>query len=270
MEGSLGEIRCGVFDSRSMRGWVHRTSARIVQGYELELFSEQMGVSHIGERAYAVRPAMLLCAKPGQVRYSELPVRCHYIRLGDEHRELARILSGMPEVTYLENGEAYEQILCGMDRLHRLLCEEEGETAEERLLHVYAVLYDILHRCVAAVNRVSGHRDVVSNRLVRGACAYIDEHFTHRCTLGEIAAHVHVSPNYLHTLFHREMGMTPLAYIMEKRVARARRLIMAGELTLLDIALGTGFCSQSHFNRVFRESTGETPAAYRRRWMENY
>ena len=153
----------------------------------------------------------------------------------------------------------------------RLLCEEDAASEEERLLHVYAVLYDVLHRCVSAVNCAGGReRESISNRLVREACGYMDERYMQNCTLGEIAEYVHVSPNYLHTLFRREMGITPLEYVMQKRIGRAKRLIMAGEMTLLEIALGTGFCSQSHFNRVFRERTGETPVAYRRRLMENY
>lgn len=270
MEGSLENIRCGVFDSRCMRGWVHRTPAREVKGYELELFSDSVGVSYIGETGYPVKPAMLLCAKPGQVRYSDLPVRCHYIRIGAEQGMPGRILGGMPDVTYLESGDAYEEILAGMERLTRLLCEEDAVSEDERILHVYAVLYDVLYRCASAVNRVGGRgRESISNRLVREACGYMDGRYTQTCTLGEVAEHVHVSPNYLHALFRREMGMTPLEYVMQKRIGRAKRLIMAGEMTLLEIALGTGFCSQSHFNRVFRERTGETPAAYRRRVMEN-
>ena len=56
----------------------------------------------------------------------------------------------------------------------------------------------------------------------------------------------------------------------DKRVRRAKRLIAAGERSMLEIALETGFCSQSHFNKVFREATGFTPAAYRRRLLEQY
>jgi len=271
MEGSTESIRCGVFDTRCMRGWVHRTPAREVQCYELELFSDSMGVSYIGETGYPIKPAMLLCAKPGQVRYSDLPVRCHYIRIGTELGIAGRILDGMPDVTYLASEATYGEILTGMERLTRLLCEEGASSEDERILHIYAVLYDILHRCVSAANRVGEQeREGISNRLVREACGYIDGRYTQSCTLGEIAEHVHVSPNHLHTLFRREMGITPLEYVMQKRIGRAKRLIMAGEMTLLEIALGTGFCSQSHFNRVFRERTGETPAAYRRRLMENY
>jgi transcriptional regulator GlxA family with amidase domain len=36
------------------------------------------------------------------------------------------------------------------------------------------------------------------------------------------------------------------------------------------IALETGFCSQSHFNKVFKEKTGQTPIAYRRALLEQY
>jgi len=62
--------------------------------------------------------------------------------------------------------------------------------------------------------------------------------------------------------------MTPFAYVLKKRIAHAQRFIMAGDKSMLEIALETGFCSQSHFNKAFRAATGTTPVQYRKQLLQ--
>jgi AraC-like DNA-binding protein len=112
----------------------------------------------------------------------------------------------------------------------------------------------------------SGH---VSDTL-HSAREYINEHFTERCSLRDIAEAVNVSPNYLHTAFKEAFGETPYAYVTRKRIEKAKRLIAAGRESMLTIALETGFCSQSHFNKVFKAHTGMTPKEYRNSIVDIY
>ena len=83
-----------------------------------------------------------------------------------------------------------------------------------------------------------------------------------------IADAVQISPNHLHMVFSRETGMTPFEYVLKKRIAHAQRLIMAADKSMLEIALKTGFCSQSHFNKAFRATTGTTPLQYRKQLLQ--
>ena len=102
------------------------------------------------------------------------------------------------------------------------------------------------------------------------AYEYLNEHYAEDCSLKTVAAALHVSPNYLHSIFLREVGVTPYAYVTDKRVRRAKRLIAAGEKSMLEIALETGFCSQSHFNKVFKSQTGMTPKEFRNSIVDIY
>jgi AraC-like DNA-binding protein len=61
--------------------------------------------------------------------------------------------------------------------------------------------------------------------------------------------------------FARELGLTPHAYILQQRVALARRLILAGH-DLAEVAQLAGFCDQSHLNRCFVRQFGLTPRRY--------
>ena len=117
MNRNFENTYCGIFDSRARRGAAHRTEDRIVECFEIEIFSEESGVSHIDGRAYPVRRGMVLCAKPGQIRHSELPIRCNFIRIQPGDERLDRILASLPDVSYVKSGEDYESLLGLMKKL---------------------------------------------------------------------------------------------------------------------------------------------------------
>jgi AraC family transcriptional regulator len=63
--------------------------------------------------------------------------------------------------------------------------------------------------------------------------------------------------------FTQTQRVTPDQYIIKRRVEHAGRLLTGTSLPLAEIALQTGFASQSHFSDVFKKVTGETPRAFR-------
>ena len=79
--------------------------------------------------------------------------------------------------------------------------------------------------------------------------------------LAALAAEAGLSRFQLLRAFARELGLTPHAYLVQRRLALARRLIDGGA-TLADAAAAAGFADQSHLTRLFRRFLGYTPAAY--------
>jgi AraC family transcriptional regulator len=63
--------------------------------------------------------------------------------------------------------------------------------------------------------------------------------------------------------FKQSMGISPVAYMTEQRIARAKKLLSETDLPIADIALRTGFASQSHFTSTFRKLVWTTPKAFR-------
>jgi AraC family transcriptional regulator len=59
------------------------------------------------------------------------------------------------------------------------------------------------------------------------------------------------------------MGMTATTYIAERRIERAKKMLEETELPISEIALRSGFSSQSHFTTAFRRLAGATPKAFR-------
>jgi AraC family transcriptional regulator len=64
--------------------------------------------------------------------------------------------------------------------------------------------------------------------------------------------------------FKVSVGQTPSAYVLQKRVDHAKRLMLQSRLPLAQIALACGFADQAHFSTRFRGMTGESPNRWRR------
>ncbi len=74
-----------------------------------------------------------------------------------------------------------------------------------------------------------------------------------------------VSTSHLQRLFKQQNGLTPTQYITGIRVAKAKELLTQSGLSVLEIALATGFKSLSRFYKCFKEQTGLPPNVYRKR-----
>ena len=90
----------------------------------------------------------------------------------------------------------------------------------------------------------------------------LDEAPERPATLAELAALSGVDRFSFLRGFARETGATPHAYLVQRRVRLARRLLVTGHAPA-EAALRAGFADQSHLTRAFRRQFGVTPARYR-------
>jgi AraC-like DNA-binding protein len=125
-----------------------------------------------------------------------------------------------------------------------------------------AALRLVAHLAVNLTAKTRGSSE--STVSIRRARDRIDADPTAPLTLSILAGEAGTSRFQLLRAFAREFGLTPHAYIIQQRLALARRLIHAGS-SLVDAAAVAGFCDQSHLTRVFARQFGVTPARYRSR-----
>jgi AraC-like DNA-binding protein len=85
--------------------------------------------------------------------------------------------------------------------------------------------------------------------------------------LARAARAAHVTPAHLVRRFRAELGVTPIAYLWQRRVTTGVDLLTQTGLPVSDIARRTGFKSVYHFSRRVKEHTGRPPTVVRRdRW----
>ena len=109
----------------------------------------------------------------------------------------------------------------------------------------------------------------IPNKL-RKAMGYISKNFSKNISLEELANYCAISKSQLIRYFKQYFDKTPLDYITDYRIARAKELIFnCPQLTLKEISYELGFDNQHYFSRVFKKQTSETPTHYRDRVL-NY
>ncbi|WP_157997086.1 AraC family transcriptional regulator [Kribbella rubisoli] len=111
------------------------------------------------------------------------------------------------------------------------------------------------------LNRAGSPRDP----LVHSALTYLNEHYAEpEVSLTELAAALGISPSQLSRRFRAVRGTTPVAYLRDLRLQKARELLAETDQTLQVIAEHTGYRSGFYLSRVFSAQTGQSPSEYRR------
>jgi len=112
--------------------------------------------------------------------------------------------------------------------------------------------------------RRSHLRGGLSPAALRRVQVFVEANLAVPIHLNDIAARAALSPYHFARAFKRTAGMTPRAFVEERRIQRAKRLLTETTQPLADVAVETGFGTQSRLTTVFKRRTGFTPAAYRR------
>ena len=81
-------------------------------------------------------------------------------------------------------------------------------------------------------------------------------------SLSQLSAVAGLTPSHFVRAFSRHYGMTPHAYLLDRRIRHARTLLKQGQ-PLAEVALASGFADQAHFQRQFKRRVAATPGQYR-------
>ncbi|WP_437841419.1 helix-turn-helix domain-containing protein [Sorangium sp. So ce1153] len=105
----------------------------------------------------------------------------------------------------------------------------------------------------------------LSKLQLRRLTSYIEEHLDQNLSLERLAGVAEVSASHLKTLFKRSTGVPVHEYVVQRRVERAKALLLRGDLPASQVAIEAGFAHQSHMARCMRRVLGVTPTALARR-----
>ena len=248
----------GAFDSKIKFPRVFKTEPRSVEDFEIELYIEdQPGIGYIDGRAIPLKKGTLLCAKPGQLRSSQLHFKCLYFHLSTKDAQLVKLLQNLPEVCVLSEFGPVEELFRKLLRLDAESFPEERLLLQSCLLEL---IYTLLQYTGAAAQTGSNtHRHIMA-----GIERYIRDNITENLSLENLAAVANLSPSYFHKLFCTHFSMTPGDFVIQCRVSAAKSMLLDGNLSLGDVAERCGFTSQSYFNYRFKQSVGMTPLQFRK------
>ena len=151
--------------------------------------------------------------------------------------------------------------------LHELRATwERHEPAERHLADA------TLRRVLALVNRAgsagspsaSARAAADRREQIRPVLAYVDRHCRESITLDDVADVVHVSPSRVRHVFKDVTGVSFKEYVTQVRVAEAKRLLLATDLSVAEIARAISYTNLYQFYKVFYRSCSMSPGEYRR------
>jgi len=111
--------------------------------------------------------------------------------------------------------------------------------------------------------RIAVYEGGLGDRRLFQVSEYINTHLDREIKLADLAQLLGMSQFHFSRLFKQSLGISPHQYLLQQRVERAKQLLKQTKLSVVEVALQSGFNSHSHLSKQFRQLTGMTPKAYR-------
>lgn len=139
---------------------------------------------------------------------------------------------------------------------NNLILHAGGEKNDNYLLDAsFLLLLDLLYDAQSHENeRVPFH----------GILRYINDNIANTLNLERISEHFHYSDDYLGKIFKAQFGVTVKQYIIQKRLAIAKRLLTTSDLSIRDVGLAVGFGDGVLFEKFFKYHVKTTPRKYKK------
>jgi len=223
------------------------------------------GVHHYGHCGSLVRsgPGHLCFINPGEVHdgapegdgYSYRMIYPHESLLGAISSEATGRRLGPPR--FRAPTVKDEELARNFIAIHEAL-EEGGDSLRADEMLIGFLLAAIARHAGGLANVIAEGREPEA---VKRAKEFLLAHVGETVDLPQLAQHAGLSAWHLIRVFRKATGLTPHAWLVDRRVHLARQLLRAGE-PLVRTATVCGFADQSHLTRVFKARLGVTPGQY--------
>lgn len=123
--------------------------------------------------------------------------------------------------------------------------------------------FDLIHEAIQYEKYVYKTASVTET-----ICQYIDSHYSEEIKRETLAEMVYLNTDYMSRIFKKELGISISAYLMQKRVEEAKKLLSQSDLPINTVSIYVGYSNFSYFTKMFKENTGYSPLEYRRNFKK--
>lgn len=183
-----------------------------------------------------------------------------YIVLGIGGIELAVSEDSNGQFCILDHFESVEVSSCLRNILREM---EQKNTGYEDICQAYMeiLIIRLMRNTALAIQAES--QVTTGNRQCAAVRRYIDLHFKDSLTLEQLSEEAHINKYYLSHAFKREYGISPINYLISRRINESKYLLTETDLSMSQIAQLLGFSSLSYFSQSFRKTQGVSPMEFR-------
>lgn len=221
------------------------------------------GQFRIEDQLYPVKTNQLVIVNPHvvhtEVSYEATPLE--YIVLGIEGLELSFGGEEGSQFCILDCQRSDDILSC----MRSILREMEGQQpGYQRICQAFMeILILRLSRQSSSLAAVSVQAPAAASRQCAAIRRYIDQHYKEPLNLDLLAGEAFVNKYYLAHAFKKEYGISPINYMLCRRIEESKYLLAETDLPLSQISQALGFSSPSYFSQSFRRSEGLSPTEYR-------
>lgn len=143
----------------------------------------------------------------------------------------------------------------------------EGRYVMLKAYLMQLILLIVREQCSATLPSGSyAFESVNKNYVVDRIIGYFQDHYSEKISLDQIAENMYLSPFYISKIFKSETGDTPIRYLINVRLERAKILLENGDNgSIQEIAAMVGYDDAYHFSKLFKKRYGMSPSEARKR-----
>ena len=226
-----------------------RTRQRKAEWFETSIYTTDGGFLHLNGETYPIRKGYVRFTRPGDIVSSTPPFKCMTVTFDSDIGTLP-ILESIPAFFKADDSAV---------RIYERTIEQytSNDMGSKILMNSYVL------RLIYELYRLSA-QELTSLPAVNKCIEYMQKHSEERITLDKLGEISGYAPLYILRLFKKSTGRTPHTYLTDLRISRAKRMLENTEETVAAISAKCGFCSVSHFQVLFKDVTGLSPAKYRK------
>ena len=213
---------------------------------------------NVDGRSYQLSPNCLILTRPFErhnLTFNSTTEYERYVFLFDEKKLAAGIYEKIPSNIDIINFDGNALVCSLFQKIDYYLKTLEPEEFENILLHIIQeALYNI--RLASKTRHLNNYR---VNPLINDAIKYIDANILKPLTIDTICEELHITKSYLHKLFVKYLQISPMQYILSKKLAIAQRELRMGKKAS-EVYLTCGFIDYSTFYRDYKKHFGHAPS----------
>ncbi len=237
---------------------------------EMSLIMSGSGKYRINDKIYDISEGDVLILNPG----------CYHQALTDgKGRPAVEFFVGFTDVAFREMEPNHFNILNGpvihtqgelrqrLFRIARSMAEENEQWRQGRYFMMRSYLVQILILLIREQSEDVGSKkgyafeSVSKKYVVEQIQNYLEDHYAEKISLDQIAENMYLSPFYISRIFKNETGDTPIHYLIDIRLERAKDILEKGQCnSIQEVASMVGYEDAYHFSKLFKKKYNVPPS----------
>lgn len=229
--------------------------------YEFDIVLSGKGETILNGKKYELKKGMVSFLSPMDFHEYEMFEPIDFLTIQFKEKDinfeiLNRYMSLKKKIIYAD-----DTTLTNMSNLYELLgnARESYFSDEYNKKILECIIISFLSCCDYE------EESIVSSTSMQRAIIYLNTHFFENPSLKSVADMFYLNSSYFSRNFKKSMGVTYKEYLRKLKLEYSRKLIKYTDLSIVDIALKSGYETQSHFDREFKKYYNETPTSIRKK-----